>query len=266
MQNLSLKWIFIWLNLHTVVSLFMLHLTGPCRRHWLLWSISRLAGWCVILICRCIWCRHFRRYLLSQFSLLWFKRDITARWILSSSILNRRVLTKDLLVSEIRIERWNISDLVTWNVALSKKFLLQSRFRHLSGLRRMEHTHLDSILLCLLAWTWRYSLRLWWLKLNCWLGSILWLYVRSFWNRILRVFLFTAIVATHILRSLCQKLLFWVLGIWSFSLLLRCLANSLALTHHLTAFLSWMKFRSLKFWWQMWCRSPMMHCDTVWCC
>ena len=266
MQNLSLKWIFIWLNLHTVVSLFMLHLTGPCRCHWLLWSISRLAGWCVIFICRCIWCRHFRRYLLSQFSLLWFKWDITARWILSSSILNRRVLTKDLLVSEIRIERWNISDLVALNVALSKKFLLQSRFRHLSWLRRMEHAHLYSILLCLLAWTWRCSLRLWRLRLNCWLGSILWLYVRSFWNSILRVFFFAAIVATHILRSLCQKLLFWVLRIWSFSLLLRCLANSLALTHHLTAFLSWMKFRSLKFWWQMWCRSPMMHCDTVRCC
>ena len=232
MQNLSLERIFIWLNLHTVVSLLMLYLTGTCRCCWLLWPIGGVAAWYVILVCRCIRCRHFRRYLLSQFSLLWFKRDITARWILSSSILNRRVLTKDLLVSEIRIERRNISDLVALNVALSKKFLLQSRFRHLGWLRRMEHTHLDSIWLCLLAWTWVCSLRLWRWRLNCWLGSILWFYVRSFRNRILRIFLFTAIVTTHILRSLCQKLLFWVLGIWSLSLLLSCLANSLALTHH----------------------------------
>ena len=245
MQNLSLKRIFIRLNLHTVVSFLMLYLTGTCRCCWLLWPVSGRAGWYVILICRCIWCRHFRRYLLCQFSLFWFKRDITARWILSSSILNRSVLTKDLLVSEIRIERRNISDLMALNVSLSKKFLLQSCFRHLSGLRRMEHTHLDSILLRLLSWTWRCSLRLWGRRLTRWLWSILRLYVGSLRNRILGIFLFTAIVTTNILWSLCQKLLFWVLRIWPLSLLLSCWADSFALIHHKTTFLSGMKFRGL---------------------
>ena len=67
------------------------------------WSIHRLVVWDVVLICRRMECRHFRRYLLGQLSFLRFKRDITARRILSSSILNRGVLAKDLFVSEVRI-------------------------------------------------------------------------------------------------------------------------------------------------------------------
>ena len=62
-----------------------------------------LVVWNVVLIRRCIGCWHFRCYLLRQLSLLGFKRDITARRILSSSILDGRVLAKDLFVSEVRI-------------------------------------------------------------------------------------------------------------------------------------------------------------------
>ena len=61
--------------------------------------------WNVVLICRGIGGWHFRRYLLCQLSFLRFKWDITARWVLSSSILDGGVLAKDLFVSEVRIER-----------------------------------------------------------------------------------------------------------------------------------------------------------------
>ena len=67
------------------------------------WSIHRLVVWDVVLICRRMECWHFRRYLLSQLSFLRFKRYITARRVLSSSILNGGVLAKDLFVSEVRI-------------------------------------------------------------------------------------------------------------------------------------------------------------------
>ena len=67
------------------------------------WSVHRLVVRDIVLICRRMECRHFRRYLLSQLSFLRFKRDITARRVLSSSILNGGVLAKDLFVSEVRI-------------------------------------------------------------------------------------------------------------------------------------------------------------------
>ena len=71
------------------------------RRLW--WSIHWLVVWNVVLICRSIRSWHFRRYLLCQLSFLRFKRDITARRVLSSSILDGGVLAKDLFVSEVRI-------------------------------------------------------------------------------------------------------------------------------------------------------------------
>ena len=170
LRDLVLKWSLIWLKLHTVVSFLMLGSIGTRRSHWLRWSVHMLIVWNVVLICCSIRSWHFRRYLLCQLSFLRFKWDITARRVLSSSILNRGVLSENLFVSEVRIERWNISDLMALNIALSEQFLLQSSFRHLSRLRRMKHTHLNSIMLCLLACG--CSLRLWW-RMTSWLRSIM---------------------------------------------------------------------------------------------
>ena len=192
LQNLVLKRSFIWLKLHTVVSFFMLGSIGARGSSRLRWSIHWLVVWNVVLICRSIRSWHFRRYLLCQLSFLRFKRDITARRVLSSSILDRGVLSENLFVSEVRIERWNISDLMALNIALSKQFLLQSSFRHLSRLRRMKHTHLDSIMLCLLACG--CSLRLWW-RVTSWLRSVLWFERGIFRRGTPRVLFLTAIFA-----------------------------------------------------------------------
>ena len=127
----------------------------------------------------------------------------------------------------------------------------------------MKHAHLHSIMLRLLACG--CSLRLW-RRMTCWLRSILWFEWGIFRRWALRILLLTAIFAAQVLCSLCQKLLFRALRIWSFSLRLVLLTKPLATIHHLVTFLCGVELRVLQFGWQLSCWCSMMHCDTVWCC
>ena len=90
---LGLRWkllIIIWRDLHTVVSLIMLKFICTSSRQLWLRSGVRCGSWIrnVFSFIVRLWCWHLGRYFLRQFTFLWFKWNITAWRILSSSILD----------------------------------------------------------------------------------------------------------------------------------------------------------------------------------
>ena len=76
-----------------------MNLLGTCGRRGLVWSVGGVTTRDVILVGRGVGGRHFGRNLGRHVSLLWFKGNITARATLSSPVLDRGILTKNLLIS-----------------------------------------------------------------------------------------------------------------------------------------------------------------------
>ena len=125
---LRMRWeLLIWRDLHAVVSLIVLKfIWAGSSQLWLKFGV-RWRSWSrnvFSFITITLWCWHLGRYFLCQFTLLWFKWNITARRVLCSPVLDRCILTEDWLMSQVLIQRWDVSHLMTLNVPLAEHLLL----------------------------------------------------------------------------------------------------------------------------------------------